>query len=71
MYNPYVSSLSSALQPVSRGKDPLGGLGGLLGRLGSLDSDDLLLLLMIYLLIKDGEQDNIWPLAAALIYLML
>lgn len=36
-----------------------------------MDSDDLLILLLVYLLVKEGEQDGIWPLVAAMLYLML
>lgn len=70
MFNPYVMDVSGALEPAParHGKDPL---RGMMDRLGRMDSDDLLLMLIIYLLVKDGNSDSIWPMIAALIYLML
>lgn len=70
MFNPYLSSLTSALQqvPIQRDKDLL---GGLLSRLRSLDSDDLILLLILYLLVKDGKDGSLWPMAAVVLYLIL
>ncbi len=68
MFNPYLSSITSVLEPVS--VQP-GLASGLLERLKNLDSDDLLLLLIILLLMKDGKQGSVWPMAAALIYLVL
>ena len=68
MFNPYVEEPERALQPVP-GKKGL--LDGLLGRLSRLDTDDLLILLLVYLITKEGEEDSVWPLAAALLYLML
>ena len=68
MFNPYVSSPAQRLLKKKSG----GFLGGLLSKLGRLDSDDLLILLLIYLLSKkDGEEGDLWPLAAVAIYLML
>lgn len=72
MFNPYVSQPAEALRPVQHRGTPSGGLlDGLLGRLSRLDSDDLLILLLVYLLCRDGEEDGIWPLVAALLYLLL
>lgn len=68
MFNPYVSSPEQSL----RQKKSSGFLGGLLGKLKHLDSDDLLILLLIFLLSKkDGEEGDLWPLAAVVIYFML
>lgn len=66
MFNPYLAPPESALQPVKGG-----GLGGILRRLETLDADDLVILLLLYLLAKDGEGDGIWPLAAVMLYLLL
>ena len=69
MFNPYLSSHESALHPVpGRNAGPLQGLAR---RLGNLDSDDLLLLLLIYLLARKEDADGIWPLVAVALYLML
>lgn len=68
MFNPYLSSPHAMLEPMPA---PPGREDGLLERLSNLDNDDLLLLLIIFLLMKDGKQGSIWPMAAALIYLML
>lgn len=68
MFNPYVSSPEQSL----RQKKSSGLLGGLLGKLKHLDSDDLLILLLIFLLSKkDGEEGDLWPLAAVVIYFLL
>ena len=69
MFNPYVSTPEQSLRPV---REPSKGpLDGILGRLGRLETDDLLILALVYLLAREDEQDRIWPLVAALIYLML
>lgn len=73
MFNPYVEQ--SEPYPLSapsgvEGK-PSRQTEGLLGRLGRLDSDDLLILLLIFLLAREGEGDALWPLVAAALYLML
>lgn len=70
VFNPYLMSLGSVLQPVSASgsKDPM---GAIFSRLRKLDSDDLILLLIIFLLVKDGDRDNLWPMVAALLYLIL
>lgn len=70
MFNPYLSSLTSALSqvPSQKGSDLL---GGLLSRLRNLDSDDLILLLILYLLLKDGKEGSLWPMAAVVLYLIL
>ncbi len=69
MFNLYVEEPHHALQPVPERQS--GPLDGILGRLGKLDRDDLLILLLIYLISREGEEDSIWPLAAALLYLIL
>jgi hypothetical protein len=68
MFNPYVSPLSEALHPVSEAPGPLSGLQA---RLQGLDRDDLLILLLLYLLLKEGPEDRLWPLLGALLYLLL
>lgn len=68
MFNPYIGATEQSLRP-SRGG---GLLNGLLSKLKKLDSDDLLILLLIFLLSKrDGEEGDMWPLVAVAIYLML
>lgn len=69
MFNPYVGEPAQCIHPVKGEKS--NALNGILERLGRLDSDDLLILLLVYLLAKEGDQDGIWPLVAALLYLML
>ncbi len=68
MFNPYVSAPGSALRPVS-GSGPGPG-SAILGRLNRLDSDDLLILLLIYLVLRQEDQ-GIWPFVAMGLYLML
>ena len=68
MFNPYVSRPEDALRPVRR---PPPGPEGLLDRLGRLERDDLLILVLIYLLAKEGEPERIWPLVAVMLYLLL
>ena len=70
MFNPYVSEIQGALRPVRRKKTDLG-LGNLMERLSHLDNDDLIILLLVFLLARQGDQDSFWPLAAALLYLIL
>lgn len=71
MFNPYISSAGQSLRLIT-GKGSTGsGLDGILRKLGNLDSDDLLILLLIYLLAKEGEQDGVWALVAAMLYLIL
>lgn len=68
MFNPYVSAPEQSLRPAKGG----GLLSGILSKLKKLDHDDLLILVLIYLLSKrDGEEGDLWPLAAVAIYLML
>ena len=68
MFNPYVSAPEQSLRP-AKGS---GLLSGILSKLKKLDHDDLLILVLIYLLSKrDGEEGDLWPLAAVAIYLML
>ena len=72
MFNPYLSAHESALRPArGSGETGNGPLQGILRRLGRLDSDDLLLLLLIYLLARKEDEDGIWPLVALGLYLML
>lgn len=68
MFNPYIGVPEQSLRPSKGG----GLLSGLVSKLKKLDSDDLLILLLIFLLSKrDGEEGDIWPLVAVAIYLML
>ena len=69
MFNPYVGSAAQWIRTVT-GKGA-GSLGGILSKLKQIDNDDLLILLLIYLLIKEGDQDGIWPLVAAMLYLLM
>lgn len=70
MFNPYVSEVQGALRPARQPKsDP--GLGKLMDRLSHLDNDDLIILLLVFLLARQGDKDSFWPLAAALLYLIL
>ena len=73
MFNPYVEEPVKDLHPIGPPPSPApgGALDGLLGKLGHLEKDDLLIGLLVYLLAKDGEQDGIWPLVAAALYLIL
>lgn len=70
MFNPYVGSLPQTLRPVPQKASGGNGLGAIFSKLGDLDRDDLLMLLLIYLLVKEGDQDGIWPLVAAALYLL-
>ena len=70
MFNPYVSEVQRALRPARQQKQDLG-LGKLMERLGHLDNDDLIILLLVFLLARQGDRDSFWPLAAALLYLIL
>lgn len=68
MYNPYFSVPSqciTAYQPPAASP-----AAGLLRSL-KLEGDDLLLILLIVLLWKDGSQSRNLPLLGALLYLML
>lgn len=69
MFNPYVGAAAQFIRPVKGAESH--GLGSILSKLGNLDSDDLLILLLVYLLAKEGDQDGIWPLVAAMLYLIL
>lgn len=77
MFNPYAGQPEEVLRPVPQSAGPERPpekpkvMEGLLERLGRLDRDDLLLLVLVFLLAKDGEGDVLWPLAAAALYLML
>jgi hypothetical protein len=70
MFNPYLSAPSQALARIPPRKEKDGPLR-LLERLKKLDSDDLLLMLIIYLLMKEPDKDELWPLLAALVYCIL
>lgn len=70
MYNPYLSSIGAFLRPVTRQRS--GSLfGGILNRLRHLDEDDLLLILILFFLMKNGDKEGQWPLLAAIVYCML
>ena len=70
MFNPYVTGIQTALRPARQQKKD-GGLETLLSRLGQLDNDDLIILLLVFLLARQGDPEGFWPLAAALLYLIL
>lgn len=70
MFNPYVTGIQAALRPVHQQKRDMG-LETLLSRVGQLDNDDLIILLLVFLLARQGDPDGLWPLAAALLYLIL
>lgn len=70
MYNPYLHGIGSFLRPVTE-KGAGGLFGGILQRLRCLDEDDILLLLILFLLMKNGEREGQWPLLAAMIYCIL
>ena len=70
MFNPYVSDHAAALRP-SAGKNAPGPGPAILSRLNQLDSDDLLILLLIYLIARQEEEHGIWPFVAMGLYLML
>lgn len=70
MYNPYFHEPIKMLERKTDGgfSAPL---HSITNRIQQLDSDDLLLLLLIFLLFRDGERDYLWPLLAVLVYCML
>ena len=68
MFNPYVSGRENVLRPAPK---PPGGPERILKKLGKLDREDLLVLALIWLLAGEGEEDRIWPLVAAMLYLLL
>ena len=70
MYNPFLNSTAEMLEPVYRRKKD-GFMERIFGRISSLDGDDLLIMLIIYLIMKDNEKEDIWPLLAALLYCVL
>jgi hypothetical protein len=70
MFNPYLAAPSQALEQIPPHKKKDGPLR-LPERLKKLDSDDLLLMLIIYLLMKEPDKDELWPLLAALAYCIL
>lgn len=70
MFNPYVMGIQTALRPARQQKRDAG-LETLLSRLGQLDNDDLIILLLVFLLARQGDPEGFWPLAAALLYLIL
>ena len=43
----------------------------LLRRLMQADQDDILIMLLIFLLLRDEEESSLWPIAAAVLYLLL
>lgn len=67
MFNPYFSEPREALEK-PHNTEPW---NGLMHRLHNLDGDDLFLLLLVFLLIREGQQEERWPLVAALIYCVL
>ena len=70
MFNPYFHRPQQMLER-KRDDPSRQHLEGLLRRVGHLDGDDLLLLMLIFLIFKDGEKDNVWSLLAVLVYCMI
>lgn len=68
MYNPYLNRPEQMLESIHQGSPPL---GGLLQKLNRLDQDDLLMLLILYLVMGEGKQGDVWPLLAVLLYCIL
>lgn len=68
MYNPYLNTTKQMLEPVRERK---GLMEGLVTKLRRLDEDDLLLMLIVYLVVRNGDRDDVWPLLAALVYCIL
>lgn len=67
MFNPYFSQVQDALSVPEHkrtGNDLLAGLK-------ALDGDKLLLLLLIIIFLQEGQQEEHWPLLAALIYCLM
>ena len=82
MYNPYVSHDGPCLTPVPRPHseprqprhhdNPAGSFSlRLISHLRRLDRDDLLIIAILYLLLKDDNCADLWPLLAILIYILL
>ena len=69
MFNPYFSQVQDALL-VPKNEGP-GGIQQLLAGISTLDGDKLLLILLIFILLPEGRQEERWPLVAALIYCMM
>ncbi len=71
LYNPYLGPVGEMLEPVRGNSGRSDPLGGILKGLSRLDGDDILLMMIIYLVLRDGEKENLWPLLGALLYCML
>ena len=69
IYNPYFSAPGEVLQPVA--PQTPGPLDGLLGRLKRLEGEDILLILLLVLLLKNDQDRRLLPLIGALVYLLL
>ncbi len=69
IYNPYFSGPEEALLPVPPRSPGL--LDGLTDRLKHLEGEDILLVLLLVLLLKNDQDRRLWPLIGALAYLLL
>ncbi|MDD6024573.1 MAG: hypothetical protein PUC06_10125 [Oscillospiraceae bacterium] len=73
MYNPYLSPIETAVRPLPQRerKQSHSLQNRIAGRLRSLDNDDLLIMLILYLLLRRSCQDRTIPILAVLLYCML
>ena len=73
MYNPFLSPIETAVQPIPhKGGKPSQPLQNrIAGRLRNLDNDDLIIMLILYLLLRRSHQDRTIPILAVLLYCML
>ena len=69
IYNPYFSSTEEALRPISPQNSGI--LDGILDRLKSLEGEDILLILLLVVLLKNDQDRQLLPLIGALVYLLL
>ena len=70
MFNPYFHESGGILE-CSSGRKNENPVDMILQKFKRLDNDDLLILMLIFLLFRDGKRESIWPLLAALVYCML
>ena len=70
MFNPFFHEPIQMLEKQT-GSPQFNPANMIMQRISQLDGDDLLILLLIFLIFKDGKKDNVWPIIAALVYCML